>query len=414
MFRPNLHAMGLALALSVSAAPFGGAAMAQSFAPVAIVNDQVITGYDVEQRALLNSITRGGSADTAAALTELIEDTLRLQAARRSGVDPTPEQVRAGFDEISRINRRDPAQMRSGLLSRGISSEALDAQVKAEVAWRQYIIQRYGARAAPTERDVEQMMPQESGAAPGETEYRLSELRFPIGADGEAAAMQRAQQAIAAMKTGQRFSEVARERSSGPTAATGGELGWVARSGLSPAGAQAVSSMNNDRASAPFVDGDEVVVYGLRDTREAGGGETTIYTLAQLVVGVQPNATQATADAALAQANAVRAEISTCADVEARSSQYLPISGSLGELRLEAMPGPVREAVAGLDTGQITQPVRSNDGFHVIVVCDKTSTGPTRDTRRAQATGQLRAERLERYAKSLLRELKREAVIERR
>ncbi len=406
--------MGLALALSVSAAPFTDAALAQSFAPVAIVNDQIITGYDVEQRALLNSITRGGSADTAAALDELINDTLRLQAARRGGVDPTPEQVRAGFEEISRLNRRDPGQMRSGLLSRGISAEALDSQVKAEVAWRQYIIQRYGSRAAPTERDVEQMMPQESGAAPGETEYQLAEIRFPIGSGGQAAAMQQAQQAIADMTAGQRFFDVARARSSGPTAGLGGDLGWVARSGLSPAGSQAVGTMNTDRVSAPFVDGSDVVIYALRDTREAGGGETTIYTLAQLVVGVRPDAQQAAADAALAQANAVRQQITTCADVEARKGQYLPISGSLGELRLEAMPGPVREAVAGLDAGQITEPVRSNDGFHVIVVCDKASTGPTRDTRRVQATGQLRAQRLERYAKSLLRELKREAVIERR
>ena len=78
------------------------------------------------------------------------------------------------------------------------------------------------------------------------------------------------------------------------------------------------------------------------------------------------------------------------------------------------MPGPVREAVSGLNVGDITPPVRSNDGFHVIVVCDKKSSGPTGEARRAAAGGELRAQRLDRYARSLLRELKREAVIERR
>ena len=120
------------------------------------------------------------------------------------------------------------------------------------------------------------------------------------------------------------------------------------------------------------------------------------------------------ADAALARATAVRAELKTCADVESRASQYLPISGDLGKLTLASLPGPVREAVSGLDVGDITQPVRSNDGFHVIVVCDKETTAPTADRRRAQVSGQLRAERLDRYSRSFLRELRREAVIERR
>ena len=388
--------------------------VAQSFAPVAIVNDDIITGYDVQQRALLNSITQGRPGDGEAALDELISDTLRLQAARRVGIDPSPGEVRQGFEEISRLNRRDPNEMRSGLLSRGISAEALDSQIKAEVAWRQLVIQRFGARARVTDNEVDEVIGEGSGAAPGETEYLLSEIRFPIQPDGEAAARAAADRAIAEMTSGSRFSVVARNVSKGPTALTGGDLGWVSRGSLSSTSADIVGGLNVDRVSPPFVDGDDVVVYGLRATREAGGGNSTTYSLAQLVVGIPANAPQAEADAALVRATAVRGEVKTCADVTARASQFLPISGDLGEIPLSSLPGPVREAVSGLEAGDITQPVRSNDGFHVIVVCDKKSSGPTADQRRAQAGGQLRAERLERYSRSFLRELRREAVIERR
>lgn len=410
--RAAMVALGMIGAISAS---FADRAAAQNFAPVAIVNDQIITGYDVDQRALLNAVTQGSQAqDRGSALDDLIEDALRLQAAKRAGIDPAPEEVRAGFDEISRANRRDPAQMRSGLMSRGITSEALDAQIKAEVAWRQLIVLRYGARARPTDNDINDVVGPETGAQPGETEYLLTEIRVPIQGGDQAAATARANQIINQLTAGAKFVDVARTVSSGPTAAAGGDLGWVPRSKLSPAAGPVVALMNVDRVSNPFVDGDEVVILGLRGTREAGGGSRTTYTLAQLVVGLRADASQAEADAALARANAVRAELSTCADVTARQSQYLPISGDLGDLALASMPGPVREAVAGLSAGDITQPVRSNDGFHVIVVCDKKNAGPTGDTRRVQAGNEIRLQRLERYARSLLRELKREAVIERR
>ena len=413
--RSCVHAISLTICIAAGVASHSTVAAAQSFAPVAVVNDQVITGYDVAQRALLNSITAGGGAsDSKKALSDLIDDILRLQAAQRAGIDPTPAEVRTGFAEISRLNQRDPNQMRSGFLSRGVSEEALDSQIKAEVAWRQLILQRFGTRATVTEGDVDEMMVSETDAKPGETEYLLAEMRFPIADGGEAAARAKAERIVGILSSGRRFSEIARTESSGPTALSGGDLGWNARSNLSAQAAPIVASMNVDRISEPFVDGTDVVLLGLRATREAGGGNVTTYTLSQLVVGVEPGASQAEANAALARANAVRGELTTCADVASRQSQYLPISGELGDLTLAAMPGPVREAVTGLEVGNITQPVRSNDGFHVIIVCDKKASGPSPDAKRARASGQLRSERLERFARSLLRELKREAVIERR
>jgi len=409
-----MRALTFCAGVSGAVLAVGTAVSAQSFAPVVVVNDQIITGYDVEQRARLIAVTQGSAPKSSAALEELIEDTLRLQAAQRAGIDPSVDEVRSGFDEISRRNNRNPEQMRSGLLSEGISTEALDSQIKSEVAWRQLILQRFASRVRISESDIDQMVEPKSGAKPGETEYLLAEMRFPISAGGEEAARKTARQAISQLSSGERFTVLAQQISSGPTASAGGDLGWVARSALSDAAAKVVTAMNVDRVSAPFVDGSDVVLYGLRDLREAGGGGKTIYNLAQLVVGVAPNASQQQADAALVRASAVRSEVANCQDVVARAPQFLRISGELGDLELSALPGPVREAVSGLDVGEKTQPVRSNDGFHILVVCDKKNAGPTGEALRARATNQLRAQRLERYSRGLLRELKREAIIDRR
>lgn len=389
-------------------------ASAQDFAPVAVVNDEIVTGFDVAQRQLILSSASGGSASVGrdAALDSLIEDTLRLQAARRIGIDPSAQEIEAGFAELARANGRDPSEVRNFFRSQGVTDEALAHQIKAEVAWRQLILQRYGSRARVSESDLEEAGVT-SGSAPSGPEYLLAEMRFPIGAQGEAAAMARARQVIGRLAAGERFTTVAREVSTGPTASSGGDLGWVGESALSPAASAVASRMSVDRVSEPFVDGGDVVLLGLREVR--GGGSEDRYRLAQLVVTVAPNAPQSQADIAYNRALQARGQVASCADVETQKSQYAPISGDLGYLTVAQMPAAVRDAVVGLQAGEITQPVRSNDGFHVIVVCDRQSVKATAaPSRQVEAAAELRAQRLDRYSRSLLRELRREAVIERR
>lgn len=414
MLRTAKRTLGLAiaalvLALTVVPRP----AVAQSFSPVAVVNDQIITGYDVDQRVLLlRSASAGpGTVSREAALDALVEDTLRLQAARRAGIDPSAEEIDAGFAELARLSRREPSEVRTFFRSQGVSDEALALQIKAEVAWRQLILQRYGARARVSDSDIAEAGGTTS-AGPAEPEYLIAEMRFPVSAGGEAAATTRARQVIGRLSQGERFTVVAREVSAGPTASAGGDLGWIARSALSPAAADAVSRMSVDRVSEPFVDGDDVVLLGLRQIRDDGAAAER-YRLAQIVVAVAKNAPQSQADIALARATQVRSQLRSCTDVDALKGQYAPISGDIGYLAVADMPASVRTAVAGLQVGQITQPVRSNDGFHVFVVCDKQAAAPSAAPQQNVAS-ELRAKRLERYSRSLLRELRREAVIDRR
>lgn len=293
----------LAIGVSLSAHDAG----AQSFSPVAVVNDEVITSFDVDQRARLMTAAAGGSAvGRDQALEMLVEDTLRLQAAKRAGIDPTPDEVRLGFNEISELNQRDPAKVMQFFQSQGITDDAITSQIKAEVAWRQLIRQRYAPRVRVSEAEVE----------------------------------------------------------------------------------QAMATM---------------------------GSTTARYRLAQLVIALQPGAPQGQAKQAFDQATQLRSQLTSCADIEARKAQYHPISGDVGNLSLAEMPTAVRDAVSGLEVGQTTAPVRSNDGVHVIMVCGKQggeAAGSLEARQRAVAA--LQSSKLERYSRSLLRELRREAVIDKR
>ncbi len=393
-------------------------ASAQQFAPVVVVNDEIITGYEVDQRMRLMDAAGGGAGGATtydAALEQLIDDRLKLQAARDAGIVPGEKAINEGFEDLARLNGSDPAAARQFFASRGVSDEALNAQIASEVAWRSLIRRRYLPRVRISDTELDGVVGATASSST-EREYLVSEIRLPIDASGEQAALARGADVLRRLSTGTSFVEVAREVSRGPTAAIGGDLGWVTASSLSPKAAQVVAGLGADRVSAPYVDGADVVLTGLRQIREPGGAAPTRYRLAQLVVGVAPNAPQAVADQALQRAQVARNQLTDCSSVVALKSQYLPISGDLGEMTTTQMPGPVRDAVISLNAGDISQPIRSNDGFHVIVVCDKATPAAqsAADTPRDQIRNRLTAQKLARFSSSLLRDLRREAVIERR
>lgn len=404
-----------ALLLGTAPAPV----LAQDFAPAVVVNDEIITGYDIDQRQRLLTAASGGAAVSREdAVDQLINDILRIQAARRAGISPTPEQIDEGFADLSRSQGRDPQAMRRYFESRGVSEKHLDKQIAAEVAWRELIPSTYMRRIRISDSEIDDAK-DTIGAAPAGPEYLLSEIRLPIDGRGQQAVLSEANALVQQLKNGSAsFGDLARQRSSGVSAATGGDLGWVSLPTLSPAMQGTVGPMNRDRVSAPFVDGNDVVLVGVRDTRGRGGITPASYRISQLVVGVAPDAAPSIASLALQRAQQAKARVTDCTSVEALKAEYLPISGSIGTLTPDQMPGAVRNTILTLPVGGISEPIRSNDGFHVLVLCDRIESGGAAAAAAGPDETQLRRglvnAKLARYSASLLRKLRREAVIERR
>lgn len=91
------------------------------------------------------------------------------------------------------------------------------------------------------------------------------------------------------------------------------------------------------------------------------------------------------------------------------SPQYPPLSGRVGHLTAEQMPGPIRQKVLKLKTGGVTEPLRSEQGVHVIMLCgSKKRTGGSRE----QVVQRLQQEKAARLAESYIADLERNAIIE--
>lgn len=144
--------------------------------------------------------------------------------------------------------------------------------------------------------------------------------------------------------------------------------------------------------------------------QSTGGGEVR-YDLQQIVVPLRPDASQDRVRRAFEEAQRVRRELNDCGKVRELAPRYAQISGPVGRLTVAQMPPPIATAVQPLAVGQTTNPMRSQDGVHIIILCDRLT---PEAANRSQVYNQLLAEKAGRFSESYLDDLRRGAMIERR
>ena len=135
------------------------------------------------------------------------------------------------------------------------------------------------------------------------------------------------------------------------------------------------------------------------------------YDVRQIVVPLKPDAPQNFVRRAMEEAQRVKRELTSCDKIAELAPRYSKISGVVGRLTAERMPPPVRAAVTPLEVGQATDPLRSADGVHVIMLCGKET---RQAANRRQVTDRLLQEKAGRFSESYLDDLRRTAMIESR
>jgi peptidyl-prolyl cis-trans isomerase SurA len=267
-------ALALALAAGWATGGAGQAAAQTPFRPVAVVNDSAITGYDLAQRALILGALGYPAEDTGqlqtAALDQLVEDKLKLQAGEQIGVTATPELIASGVEEYARRAGMTPEAFRSAMRGRGVTDQALDDMVAAQVVWLDVIRRRFGDRVQPAEAEIDAEMAVSGG---GTTEYRVLEIGLPLTADGRSEAETRAlaQELSASLAQGGDFGAAVASYSGAPSAARGGEVGWVTTDRMPPELRQTLAQLEVGQVSPPLPVAGGLSILKLVDKRQTAG-----------------------------------------------------------------------------------------------------------------------------------------------
>lgn len=250
------------------------------FRPVAVVNDSAITGYDLAQRAQILVALGFGSASPdalrAEALDQLVEDRLKLQAGQRIGLAPTAELVEAGIEQYANNLNLGAAEFRTLMSNRGVTAMALEDMIGAEMVWLQVVRARFSGRVEPGEAEIEAELA--LIAQRNAFEYRILEIGLPLNEPNRSEAQTRAlaEQLFVELNAGGDFSEAVRRYSRAPSAARGGEIGWVSSERMPADLLRALSELQPGQVSRPLSVAGGLSLIKLLDRRAASAASPTL------------------------------------------------------------------------------------------------------------------------------------------
>lgn len=414
----------LALALLLPVSAYAEATLAI----VATVNDDAISSADVDGRmrlALLGSGIRPTGEALASLraqiLRTLIDERLQLQEAVKLDVVVTEAQIDAEIAELAKRNNQKPDQLPAFFARQGVPISALREQLRANISWAMVVQRRLRSRVNVSDSEIDAEIAR-LGAAAGQPEYLLAEIFLPVQNPGqEAAVRQSAFKLIDQMAKGARFSAVAREFSQAPSAARGGDLGWMRKGQLEVEFAEAIGKMSPGSLSAPVRTAAGFTILMLRDQRllklpgvaPTNPAEVKL-DMRQVLLPLPPDASEAALNAASRRLDGLRKEVKNCADMERiAEKQGDSNKGNVGQIRLADLPAVIQPVLASLPDGRASAPLRNDRGVLFLMICSRdqpavAASGVDREV----IANMLGAQRLELLARRYLQDLRQDAFID--
>jgi peptidyl-prolyl cis-trans isomerase SurA len=394
---------------------------------VAIVNKEVITASELDEAVGMaeRELRRRGTPLPERPVLErqmlerLILSKAQLQLARSSGLRIDELQLDRAVQRVAEGNKLTLADFRRALERDGVSFESWREQVREEMLLTRLREREVDDRVQVSDTELDLFLEQMK-SRPEAAEYDLAHIliRVPDQASPERiqAARQRADQALAEARGGADFATLAASFSDAPDALQGGALGWRNEGRLPELFSSALAKMQRGELSPVLRSPAGFHILKLLDRREAGGDSAPVRQtrLRQILI----RANEAVADAeARRRIVQLRDRIVGGADFAeiARSNSDDASAARGGELDW-VYPGDTvpefERAYEELKIGEMSQPVRTPFGYHLIQVLERRSSEVSPERRRLQAREVLRERKADEAYQEWLRQLRDTTYVE--
>ena len=415
----------LAAALLFSAAmTVATTAKSQSVQRIAaIVNDELITAYDLESRIrlVIFSTRLPNTVDTrrrisSQVLRTLIDERLQMQEAKRRNISVSRRDLQRAKETIEKQNRLPKGGLEQVMKQNGIPLESINEQLRTGIAWSKLIGRRLRPRITIGEDEIDESL-ERIRSRQGQAEYRLSEILLTVDSPDQEANIRRTAERITdQVKKGARFNAIARQFSQSATAAVGGDLGWQHESELDDTLRQVVGKMGKGSMTSPIktVAGYRILL--LRDVRKIAQSEAKPITLdlRQIFLPLPRQSAPSDIEAQIDLAKIVRDTASSCSDFSTLAKEVgSPRPPSLGKLALKDLSPAIRQVVKDIPAGKISDPLKMPDGVMVLMVCNRDGgTSVIKLPKRDEIADRLMNERMSLGARRYMRDIRLSAVID--
>jgi peptidyl-prolyl cis-trans isomerase SurA len=432
----QLRVLALAMSLTLGAGLAHAQGAGGNAAPraadfiVAVVNNELVTQFEIDQRVARarEEATRTGAALPSAtelrklALESLLNERVVITYARDSGMKVDDQELERAVANIASMNKLSVEQLRQRLREEGIDYGRFRSNLKDQILSERVREREVQQRIHITDSEVEDYLEALRAKAAAVPAINIAQILVTVPEDATPAVeSQRRDQALAALarvKAGEAFEQVAREVSEDDNRARGGEIGAKPADRLPDLFVDAVKPLTVGGVTPELVrSGAGFHILKLVSRTEAGE-ITTTQTRARHIL-LRPSASLSK-EAAMRRLAEFRTEIlAGKSSFEALAKEHsedgsAPSGGDLGWASPGAFVPEFEEAMGGLQPGGISAPLESRFGVHLIQVVERRTVAADPRQLREQARTALREQKYESAYKEWAEELRSRAYIEMR
>lgn len=394
---------------------------------IAVVNDEALTQYELEEvKRIVLAQMRASNVKPpppdvfeSQVLERLIIDRSLLQFAKENGVRVDDTMVERTILRIAQENKITPEELKRALDREKVSYAKYREDIRREVTIQRLREREVDSKVQVSEAEVDNYLATINAQAGGETEYQLSHIMVGVpdqaSPDQIEARKRRADEALALVKSGRDFREVAAQFSDAQDASSGGDLGWRTPARLPSVFAAVLKDMKKGDVSPVVRSPGGFHIVKLTDSRSRDQPTVVDQSRVRHIL-IRVNETTSETEGK-ARIERIRERIETGAKFadQARSNSEDASSTKGGELGW-INPGDTvpefEKAMAALKINEVSPPVRSPFGWHLILVEERRTQDVTQERRRDLARQALRARKADEQFAEFTRQVRDKAYVE--
>ena len=392
---------------------------------VAIVDDDIVMASELRERiAAVNESIAARGIDAPPedqlireTLDRLILENIQLQKGQRVGVRISDAQLNSAMQRIAAQNRMTLDQFRQALEQQGQSYGAMREQVRREMIIQRVQGGNVNQRIQITDQEVDNFLATEEGQKMAQPEYHIVHALLAIPPDASAAEVAAAEAHIEKLakriRNGESFEGVV-SSSTGQYTFSGGDLGWRKLDDLPSLFSDVAPGLAAGQTADPIrSDSGYHLVY----MAEKRGGEQVVAQTEARHILIKPSEIM-TDEQARELVVELRTRAESGEDFGELAKEYSEDIGSaaeggdLGWTSPGQMVPEFDKAMAATEVDQISEPVKTQFGWHIIQVEGRRQQDMTSEAIRAQAMNYLHDRKYQEELDAWLRQIRDEAFVD--
>ncbi|MDT8363248.1 MAG: peptidylprolyl isomerase [Nitrosomonas sp.] len=395
---------------------------------VVVVNDEVITRQEANE-VLQNTIRQLEKQGTQLPHRDILEKQIlermilkrvQLQRARELGLVVSDGEIEQTLRRIAQDNNLSMEAFRQTLQNEGTNLQTFRDEIREEVLMVRLKEQEVNNRVNVTESEIDNFLQTQENSAIGNDDYRLAHILVQISEQMSAKQIeeksQRAQTALEHLKQGDDFAQVAAEFSDAPDAMQGGILDWRPIGQMGPLFANLLMTMQTGELTPVIRSPIGFHILKLLERREQ---ETPVVIIDQthvqhILIKINELTSESDAHRQIMQ---VKQRIDNGEDFSELAKAFsedgsAPSGGDLNWISPRDTVPEFEQAMNALLPGQVSQPVRTSFGWHLIKVIERRKQDVSDQQRRETARQAIHARKAEGVMQEWIQQLRDQAYVE--